>query len=180
MKTSARKLDRYRGFSPPPESDTPSWFTDPDWFLAKERELLQRRLIPRPFDLDPCGHLEAPVSRIILSRGGVVFTEKDNGLLRSWARRVPFVNPPFRSEHMELWAPKILAELPRVDGLSFHGPAWTDRKWWHLMVEPDRKRGRCEVDFVEGRLGYGWPGNPLGIGGDGALFPSCTVTWRIR
>ena len=35
-------------------------------------------------------------------------------------------------------------------------------------------------DDEEGRLGYGWPGNPMGVRGHGALFPSCWATWRLR
>lgn len=163
-----------------PDGKTPSWFIDIEDFLRKEEELLRRRLIPRPFDCDPCGHLEAPVSRLIRSRGGVVYTEKENGLAQSWARRVVYCNPPFRSEHMGGWGSKIRNELRRVHGMTFHGPAWTDRKWWHVLIEPDRRTHRCEVDFEEGRLGYGWPGNPYGVGGDTALFPSCWATWRLH
>lgn len=164
--------------TPPPKGNTPSWFTQLPDFLEKEAELLRLGLIPRPFDLDPCAHPESPVSRFIRARGGIIWTERDNGLTRSWAGRVPFVNPPYDSEEMGPWGGKMRLEGERTAGQSSLLPAFTDRIWWHDHFEEDRLRGRTLVQFVPSRLWFGWPGNPEGVGGDSAMFPSAWVTWR--
>ncbi len=176
MQTSPRRAKRTNA----PAGSTPSWFTDKAWFLETEAKLLADRLIPRPFDLDPCGHLEAPVSQLILARGGVVHTEADDGLTRSWARRCAWINPPYESSQMDAWGRAIQRWRSRADGLVALIPAWTDRAWWHDHIEPERMSGAGVVIFVRGRLRFGWPGNPVGEDGDSAMFPSALVAWRLR
>lgn len=163
-----------------PAGGTPSWFIQPEWFLALELRLLRARLIPRPFDMDPFGHPEAPISRIIRRRGGVVLTgrsRQDDGLLVSWRGRVALPNPPYDADFMEAAAAKMGAEADtgHVVGLV---PAWTDRDWWQNHLEPRRLGGSAVVRFLAGRLFFGWPGNPLGLGGDSAMFPSALVFYR--
>lgn len=163
--------------SPVPAGDSPSWFTDLGTFLEIERYCLAQRFIPRPFDLDPCGHPEAPVSRLILGRGGSVYTAQDDGLTRSWSGHVVFVNPPYDFETIHDFA-KRLAGGDAMHGRALHCPAWTDRGWWQDFIEPGRRAGLIDVRFHRGRLRYGWPGNPAGIGGDSAQFPSADVIWK--
>ncbi len=163
-----------------PPGSTPSWFTDRGWFLGFEEELLRTRVIPRPFDLDPCGHLLSPVSQLIRSRGGTVWTIEDNGLVRSWAGRVLFVNPPYDSETLQAWGEKWVLEASAVDGMACLLPAWTDRGWWHDWIESHRLNGVADVRFVRGRLPFGWPDNPEHVGADSAKFASCTVRWPRR
>lgn len=163
-----------------PSGTTPSWFTKLDWFLAYEAELLRLRIIPRPFDLDPCGHPEAPVSREILRRGGVVYTEGAvrNGLNQVWARRVVFENPPYNQGDLEAFAVKRLHELAGVDGMVTLLPMWSGQDWFQEHVKPALKARRAEIDFLSGRHKFGWPGNPHGHGGTQAMFPSCCLWWR--
>lgn len=162
-----------------PPGATPSWFTDLGWFLDFEAELLREGVIPRPFDLDPCGHAAAPVSKLIHQRGGRVWTIDDDGLKRSWRGKVAFVNPPYDSETLEAWGRKwVDAYLNGADGLACLLPAWTDRAWWHDWVEPYRLDGLADVRFVRGRLAFGWPDNPEHVSADSAKFPSCTVRWK--
>lgn len=166
---------------PAPEGNTPSWFTPLPYFLERERQLLKAGLIAGPFDLDPCGHPEAPVSQEILRRGGVVFTEADDGLSRHWDGR-PFVNFPFDHKTAErflfhLW---FQWRIGRAIEPVVHCPAWTDRAWWQGHIELERRAGRLTVWFESGRIKYGWPGNPECIDGDGAKFPSALVAWGRR
>lgn len=163
-----------------PSGVTPSWFTRVEDFLRKEAELLELRLIPRPFDLDPCGHPEAPVSQLILRRGGTVWTKQDNGLGRSWAGKVVFENPPYNTPDLKAFGAKRLQELPHVAGMATLIPVWSDRDWWQRYIVPPLQRRAAELDFLPGRQRYGWPGNPLGVGGTQAMFPSCVVRWRVR
>lgn len=169
-----------RAPAPAPEGNTPSWFTPLNYFLERERRLIEARLIAGPFDLDPCGHPEAPVSQEILRRGGMVFTSEENGLLRPWRGHRPFINAPFDAESMErfLGILRIWWERAEIAEAVVHCPAWTDRGWWHQHIEPDRRAGRVVVWFEPGRQLYGWPGNPTGEGGDTAKFPSALVVWR--
>lgn len=162
-----------------PPGATPSWFTDLGWFLGFEQDLLRERIIRRPFDLDPCGHADAPVSREILRRvGGRVWTIEDDGLSRGWGNSVVFCNPPYDAETLERWGAWWSLQQRFVAGIALLLPAWTDRGWWHKHIEPYRLSGALYVQFIEGRLPFGWPGNPDHIGADSAKFPSCTVTWR--
>lgn len=162
---------------PPPAGDTPSWFTPLGWWRELEQRLLTEGLIRRPFDLDPCGHPEAPVSREIRARGGAVFTEADDGLAQDWTGRTVFPNPPYDAPSMERWCPAFVRWAPRCRGLVAHVPAWVDRGWWQDWIEPLRRAGKLVVWFERGRLRYGWPGNPDGIDGDGAKFPSAIIIW---
>lgn len=160
-----------------PEGSTPSWFTGLSDFLGWERQLLLERLIPRLVDLDPCGHPEAPVSKLVLAvRSGTVWTAETNGLHQDWNLKVVFLNPGYEAELVD-------AFLEKRARSNCHGsfallPSWTDRGWWHRWIEKGRRQGRIDVRFLEGRLHFGWPGNPAGVGGDNASFPSALVVWR--
>lgn len=162
-----------------PAGSTPHWFTPLQWWLELEHDFLRWGLIRKRFDFDPCGHPEAPVSQEILRRGGRVLTAREDGLKAWWpGSRTVWLNPPYDSESMEAWAP-----LARDYGANYRGelaglvPAWTDRAWWHGCIEPYRRTGHLEVRFIPGRLRFGWPGNPHGVGADSARFPSALFVW---
>lgn len=166
----------------PPPGDTPSWFTDVEWFLALERRLIAEKRIPHQFNMDPFGNDEAPVSRLIRARGGVVLcgsgAPEDDGLLVSRRGLVSFENPPYDAPTMGRFVSTIERSRATAQGLVLLIPAWTDRGWWHDGIEPHRKAGRAEVEFIRGRLHFGWPGNPEHLEGDGAKFPSAVVVFR--
>ena len=165
---------------PPPEGYTPNWFTPLEDFFAWEDKLLSLGIITGLFNLDPCGHEEAPVSQEILRRGGIVYTANEDGLQQSWTGSRPYFNPPFKAELMAAFLARF--HYFRNQGLviegSLHGPAWMDRAWAQDHIEPDRRAGRCLVEFVRGRILYGYPGNPTGKGG--GTFPSMWVAWGGR
>lgn len=164
---------------PHPDGSTPSWFTPGKWWRGLEVQLQAQGLISGRFMLDPCGHAEAPVSRIVLDRGGRIFTAEDDGLAHSWGDAPTWVNPPYDSETLAVWVPECAVRRPR-GGLALHVPAWTDRAWWQDTIEPERLLGEVLVWFVRGRLRYGWPGNPDGAGGESAQFPSAIIIWPAR
>lgn len=168
--------------SPVPAGETPSWFTPLEYFFQRERELIDLGVLSGPYDCDPCGHPDAPVSREILRRGGVVYTVGEDGLHQPWAGRRPFVNPPFDADTIDAFAGRLHRELSscRIREVSLHVPAWTDRGWWHDHIEPDRRRGKALAWFERGRLAYGWPGNPTATSGRSGTFPSALVTWGAR
>jgi hypothetical protein len=174
-----------------PEGTTPSWFTDLGWFLTLERRLLKEGAIPRPFDLDPFAHPNAPVAQLIKGRGGD-FIEPDpgawtwdpamrwhihGGLREPWADRIVWANPPYDAETIEMACWKMRREADNAATVVALLPAWTDRAWWHEYIEPARKSGRCVVEFLKGRLTFGWPENPVHMGADSAKFANCVVRW---
>ncbi len=169
---------------PAPAPSTPSWFTPLPWWLNLEQALLSDGSIPRPFDLDPCGHPSAPVSAEIAARRGFVYCggfPGDDGLRVRWAGRVAWVNPPYAAEELDRWLPRMMAAATHeAHGLAALLPAWTDREWWHVSgFERARVAGNVRVIFIKGRLHFGWPGHPE-PGEDGARFPSCVAVWRCR
>lgn len=169
---------RVPGGAEHPPGWTPSWFIPLAYFLEREETLRSAGVLSGPFNLDPCGHAEAPVSVEILRRGGRVYTAEDDGLRQDWRGCRPFLNPPFDSESMRAFIRKaVYGRFAYGMELALHCPAWTDRRWWHESVEPDRRAGRAVVWFEEGRLTYGWPGNPTGAGGETATFASALVWW---
>ncbi len=178
--SGAAQLECFAPDSPHPDGSTPHWFTDRGWWLATEADLLRAGHIPRQFDLDPCGHNEAPVSGIIRARGGIVWTAAEDGLARSWAGACGWINPPYDADAMEAWCCETRARSALMAGAVALVPAFTDRAWWQDWIEPDRLDGRVLVRFIRGRLHFGWPGNPVGLGGDDARFPSALIIWRCR
>lgn len=166
---------------PVPPGETPSWFTDKGWFLAKEADLRERGFLFGPTMLDVFAHDRAPVSRLILQREGRYWTIADDAFQqRAHAGEVVFANPPYDAETMAralalLWS---FWRTKPLGGMWALIPSLTDRGWWHEHVEPHRLNGRLHVEFVKGRLAFGWPDNPEGVGADGAKFPSAVLVWR--
>jgi hypothetical protein len=166
---------------PVPPGETPSWFTDRGWFLAKESDLRARGFLFGPTTLDVFAHARAPVSREIRRRGGRFWTLADDAFQQHVrAHEVVFANPPYDAETMEralslLWRFWRMAPLGGMWALI---PSLTDRAWWHEHIEPYRLSGELYVEFVKGRLAFGWPDNPEGVGADGAKFPSAVLAWR--
>lgn len=165
--------------SPVPPGNTPSWFTDASWFLETERRLLESGRLTGLLELDPCGHEEAPVSRLIEARGGRVYTRERDGLREPWGdRRRVFVNPPYDAASIDRWLARLCEALATSEVIEAVAlvPAWTDRVWWHDHVEPSRLSGRAHVEFIKGRLNFGWPGHPT-PGPVGAMFANAVVVW---
>jgi len=123
------------------------------------------------FTMDPCATAESAKCKAF-------YTKKDNGLSRPWSGRV-WLNPPY--SNIGAWLAKAIEELKsgRVTKVVALLPAWTDRKWWHLYVEPARDAPHGpKVRFVKGRVVFGCPGNPQGKKRGSGTFPSVVVIWR--
>ena len=111
------------------------------------------------FTLDPCStHENAKCARH--------FTKEEDGLSRSWAGEVVFVNPPY-GRGMADWARKCPEE---AGGAIIVGlfPARTDTRWFH-----DHIYGIAQIEFLKGRLKF----EQNGIPSSPAPFPSMLVRW---
>ncbi len=147
----------------PPDGASDHWFTPTRYFAPWNREFR--------FTLDVAATYESRKVERFFGIG-------DNGLAQSWAAERCWMNCPYSD--IAPWAEKALLESQRyratVVGLL---PVWTDRAWWHDFVEPFRLTGSVEVRFIRGRIRFGFPGNPEGLGHHGGgTFPNCLVIWR--
>jgi len=131
-------------------SNTVEWPT-PQWlFDALDAEF--------GFTLDPCStHENAKCAKH--------YTREDNGLLKSWADEVVWMNPPYGDE-IKTW-------MAKAHGASRHEgatvvclvPARTDTEWWH------RYAMKHEIRLMKGRVRF--------EGGESnAPFPSAIVVMR--
>tara|TARA_Y100000310_G_C20037525_1_gene514646 strand:- start:51 stop:488 length:438 start_codon:yes stop_codon:yes gene_type:complete len=92
------------------------------------------------------------------------FTEKDNGLTKKWTG-VCWMNPPYGREIGE-WMEKAVRSCVEDNAtVVCLVPARTDTKWWHTYAI------RGEVQFIRGRLRFGWHKNS-------APFPSAVVVFH--
>ena len=119
-------------------SQTAEWET-PQWFF----ETLHQEF---GFSLDPCStHSNAKCRKH--------FTRAEDGLKKSWADEVVFMNPPYGRE-IALWMSK--ADSPAHDEratLICMVPARTDTHGWH------RYAMKHEIRLLRGRLQFGGSAN---------------------
>lgn len=115
------------------------------------------------FTRDVASAPDAPSSQVI----GRFWTKADDALSRSWVGERAYCNPPF--DDIRAWLEHVWAQLRAgCELVVMLLPNWTDREWWHDMVEPFRDgRGlrvpgvRLTTEFLP-RMGFGNPGNPEG------------------
>jgi phage N-6-adenine-methyltransferase len=133
------------------------------------------------FSLDACATAES-------AKCPRYFTKADDGLAQPWAGERVWCNPEY--SNIRPWVEKAWSE--RAELVAMLLPAWTDRKWWHELVEPYRDSGKLEricgrtphsgfmfrVRFLPGRTAFGFPGNPEGIGAGKPEFWLCLLIWR--
>lgn len=160
-----------------PEEDPDERYTPWTFFIPLDQEF--------NFTVDACATQES-------RKAPVFWTKEQNGLAQSWKGARVWCNPPYSD--IRPWVEKAWqAEAELVVMLV---PAWTDRQWWHELVEPFRDRdgiyfapfkpagdpfSRCatlSTRFVPGRVKFGFPGNPNGVGIDQPPFWSCLLIWR--
>lgn len=132
-------------------SKSNEWATPQDFFNRLNEEF--------SFDLDPCSDgTNAKCERY--------FTEKDDGLVQSWAGSTVFMNPPY-GRSIKDWIRKAYEETNTgakvVVALI---PARTDTSYWHDYVMKAE-----EIRLVRGRLKFG-------DGRNSAPFPSAVVIFR--
>jgi len=131
------------------------WATPPEVFDPLDAEF--------HFTLDPCATPET-------AKCVRFYTEIEDGLAKSWAGEIVFMNPPYGRE-IYAWTRKARDEAKRgalVVGLL---PASTDLKWWHEDIV-----GHAEVRYIRGRVRF-LTGGPYRASG---FFASVIVIWRPK
>lgn len=107
------------------------------------------------------------------------FGAEQNGLLQSWHGRV-WCNPPY--SNIGPWVAKAWMEYS--DGntrqIAMLLPAnRTEQPWWQKHVEQQRESGLgLTTHFLPGRVRFGMPGNPEGIGVGSPPFGCVLLVWR--
>lgn len=112
-------------------SNRHNWMTPPELFEKLHEEM--------SFELDPCAETD--------NLGIHYFTEKENGLERSWCERVCFVNPPYGAEQKK-WIEKALKETRSVS--VFLIPARVDTKLWQELIF----KKASHICFLKGRVSF--------------------------
>lgn len=114
------------------------------------------------------------------------YSKAEDGLAQSYAGERVWCNPPYSD--IRPWAAKAVQSI--LDGAECWVsplPVWTDRKWWHEFVEPFRgvRYGfasppiEVSLRFVQGRVAFGFPGNPEAVGrSEGGFDATVIVVWR--
>lgn len=104
------------------------------------------------------------------------FTVDQNGLAQSWAGERVWCNPPY--SNIEPWVRKAWRENALIVMLL---PAnRTEQGWWQRWVEPCRKDGRLEVEFLAGRPRFVNVGKE-GIGpNERPPFGCCLLIWSTE
>lgn len=78
------------------------------------------------------------------------FTERENGLLRSWEGETVFCNPPYGRELAE-WVKKAYEEGQKPGTtVVLLIPSRTDTRFFHDYI-----LGKAEIRFLKGRLKFG-------------------------
>lgn len=106
------------------------------------------------------------------------WTRDDDALSRSWAYERVWCNPPY--SEIERWVK--YAEVEHFVGLCplvvMLLPAnRTEQGWWQSYVEPRRRGGSIEVEFLPGRMRFERPNAVIGPKGDRPPFGCCLVIW---
>ncbi|HLK99554.1 MAG TPA: DNA N-6-adenine-methyltransferase [Myxococcaceae bacterium] len=163
----AKKAARRQASGGPPPGSSDEFYTPSRYFLPLHEEF--------GFTLDVCATAES-------AKCERYFTKEQDGLKQSWEGEVWFCNPPFSPGNLAAFVAKCSEEAAKPGhrlGVALL-PSRPDRKWWQEHIEPGRRDGSLEVRFHKGRIAFGWPGNPEGLGGDTGRDPVAFVVWRRK
>lgn len=131
-------------------SESMSWETPEDIFKRLDKIY--------NFTLDPCAdHQNHKCNKY--------YTEKDDGLSKSWKNEIVFMNPPY-GKYIGTWIAKAWNEAKRGATVACLIPARTDTRWWHRYCMKASK-----IYFIKGRLKFGNSPNS-------APFPSAVVIFN--
>lgn len=120
------------------------------------------------FTLDPC-------ATDYSAKCEKYYTEKDDGLSKSWAGETVFMNPPYGRE-IGKWLKKAHDETKNNKGTTVVCliPSRTDTKYWHQYCMQAH-----ELYFVKGRLKFGNKQADTSSGKNNpAPFPSVVVVFK--
>ena len=131
-------------------SNTDEWATPQDFFDKLNKEFR--------FTLDPCATKENAKCKKF-------FTEKDDGLVKSWDNERVFMNPPY-GRVIGQWVKKASESRGGVCVCLL--PARTDTKYFHEYIYH-----KAEIRFIKGRLKFGGSKNS-------APFPSMVVIFNNK
>ena len=133
-------------------SDSSEWETPQDLFDDLNFEF--------NFTLDPCATKKNAKCKNF-------FTNKENGLLKSWVGEVVFMNPPYGRDIKD-WVKKAWMEAQFFGNCTVVCllPSRTDTKWWHDYVIRAQ-----DIRFIKGRLKFSGHKNS-------APFPSAIVVFK--
>ena len=111
------------------------------------------------FTLDPCSTDENAKCR-------KHYTERDDGLSKSWEGETVFCNPPYGRE-IGKWVRKCFEESRHAKVVMLI-PARTDTAYFHDYIY-----GKANIVFLRGRVKF-----ERGVALQGAPFPSMIVEFR--
>ena len=95
------------------------------------------------------------------------YTEKENGLSKSWEGETVWCNPPYSAKEQNEWVKKCFEEGRHATVVMLL-PARTDTERFHRYILP-----YAEIRFLRGRLKFVGAKDP-------APFPSMVVIFRRR
>lgn len=103
------------------------------------------------------------------------YTMEDDGLAQPWSGRV-WCNPPYSD--LGAWVAKAWEEWANCETIVMLVPAnRTEQKWWQTHVEPARRLGTLEVEFLAGRMRFDRPNAEIGPKGDRPPFGCALLIW---
>jgi site-specific DNA-methyltransferase (adenine-specific) len=95
------------------------------------------------FSLDPCCTKKN-------AKNSKFYTEEDDGLSKSWANEVVFMNPPYGG-HTADWLKKAVAEKENNATTVCLIVSSSDRSYWHEIIDKEAD----EIWFLRGRIKFG-------------------------
>lgn len=134
-------------------SRSEEWYT-PQPFFDKLNEEFH-------FTLDPCATKEN-------TKCAKFFTKEQDGLTKSWANEIVFMNPPYGRD-IKYWMEKAYKESLGGAVVVCLIHARTDTRWfWDWVIDKAK-----EIRFIKGRIRFG--GLP-----NSSPFPSLVVVYDKR
>jgi site-specific DNA-methyltransferase (adenine-specific) len=131
-------------------SERMDWPTPRDYFGKLHAEF--------DFTVDACAsHDNACLPRY--------WTERDEGLMQSWAGERVYMNPPY-GRQLPRWIEKAWNEAGVADIIVALIPARVDTDYWHRFIF-----GHAEIRFLRGRLRFKGARNVC-------PFPVAVVVWQ--
>lgn len=102
------------------------------------------------------------------------YSTEDDGLAQSWAGHNVWCNPPYSD--IRPWVEKAAAAQDALVVMLLPANR-TEQAWWQDLIEPGRRDGSIEVEFLRGRQRFIRAGAD-GIGpNERPPFGVCLVIW---
>jgi phage N-6-adenine-methyltransferase len=108
------------------------------------------------------------------------YTERENGLTRSWAGERVWCNPPYSHPNLGRWLDKAWQQHEAAQVIVMLVPAnRTEQPWWHKHVEPfrDRPGSPLRTEFLPGRIRFLAPGASMIAPNERPPFGCCLLIW---